>query len=174
MTAGGRHQGVVIGDAVLDYVLDDGHQSQRTFFIELDRATMPVARLAQKLRSYVQYHDYIPGRPNEPTPDELAGQLGFSLRLRQRRFALLPLRGEGMPFTDSQGRGPGDSTVPEELADLISSIATVGVLQPIGVEEIDTGSASWLPRSTIRSPGSPRWSEYAVRTRSPRRRGHRC
>lgn len=60
----GRHQGVVIADAVLDYVLDDGHRSQRTFFIELDRATMPVARLAQKLRSYVQYHGYIPGKPN--------------------------------------------------------------------------------------------------------------
>lgn len=61
----GRHQGVVIADAVLDYVLDeDGRRSQRTLFIELDRATMPVARLAQKLRSYVQYHDYIPGKPN--------------------------------------------------------------------------------------------------------------
>ncbi|WP_410599810.1 replication-relaxation family protein [Amycolatopsis sp. lyj-90] len=61
----GRRQGVVIADAVLDYVLDeDGRRSQRTYFIELDRATMPVARLAQKLRSYVQYHDYIPGKPS--------------------------------------------------------------------------------------------------------------
>lgn len=61
----GRRQGVVIADAVLDYVLDeDRRRSQRTFFIELDRATMPVARLAQKLRSYVQYHDYIPGKSN--------------------------------------------------------------------------------------------------------------
>ncbi|MFE5564747.1 replication-relaxation family protein [Amycolatopsis japonica] len=61
----GRRQGVVIADAVLDYVLDeDGRRSQRTFFIELDRATMPVPRLAQKLRSYVQYHDYVPGKPN--------------------------------------------------------------------------------------------------------------
>ncbi|MFI7114951.1 replication-relaxation family protein [Amycolatopsis sp. NPDC049868] len=61
----GRRQGVVIADAVLDYVLDeDGRRSQRTFFIELDRATMPVARLAQKLRSYVQYYEYVPGKPN--------------------------------------------------------------------------------------------------------------
>ncbi|MFJ4099907.1 replication-relaxation family protein [Amycolatopsis japonica] len=78
----GRHQGVVIADAVLDYVLDeDGRRSQRTFFIELDRATMPVARLAQKLRSYVRYHDYIPGRPNS------AGQPAW--RSRYARFPRL-------------------------------------------------------------------------------------
>lgn len=57
-------------------------------------------------------------------------------RLRQRRFELLPLRGPGAPGTDVQGRAPGDSTVPRELADLISSIAEIGYLQPILVEEI--------------------------------------
>ncbi|MFD8493310.1 ParB/RepB/Spo0J family partition protein [Amycolatopsis sp. NPDC059657] len=62
--------------------------------------------------------------------------LGLSPRLRQRRFALLPLRGEGSPFTEAQGRQPGDSTTPIELVDLISSISTVGVLQPVLVEEI--------------------------------------
>ncbi|MFD8493311.1 replication-relaxation family protein [Amycolatopsis sp. NPDC059657] len=54
----------VIADAVLHYVAEEaGQRSQRTFFIELDRATMPVARLAQKLRAYVRYHDYIPTHP---------------------------------------------------------------------------------------------------------------
>lgn len=57
-------------------------------------------------------------------------------RLAHRRFELLPLRGPGAVFTETQGRMPGDSTTPAELADLISSIATVGVLQPILVEEI--------------------------------------
>ncbi|WP_216216874.1 ParB/RepB/Spo0J family partition protein [Amycolatopsis aidingensis] len=66
-------------------------------------------------------------------------QVGLSPRLRQRRFTLLPLRGEGTPFTEPQGRVPGDSTAPAELADLVSSIATVGVLQPVLVEEVDTG-----------------------------------
>ncbi|WP_267887225.1 ParB/RepB/Spo0J family partition protein [Thermobifida halotolerans] len=33
------------------------------------------------------------------------------------------------------GRGPGESTAPTELADLISSIASVGVLQPVLAEE---------------------------------------
>lgn len=60
-------------------------------------------------------------------------------RLRQRRFELLPLRGPGAPGTDVQGRAPGDSTVPRELADLISSIAEIGYLQPILVEEIAAG-----------------------------------
>jgi ParB family chromosome partitioning protein len=60
-------------------------------------------------------------------------------RLRQRRFELLPLRGPGAPGTDVQGRAPGDSTVPRELADLISSIAEIGYLQPILVEEISSG-----------------------------------
>ncbi|MGC7096725.1 ParB/RepB/Spo0J family partition protein [Amycolatopsis lurida] len=64
-------------------------------------------------------------------------QLGLSPRLRQRRFVQLPLRGPGSPFTESQGRVPGDSTTPAELADLVSSIATVGVLQPVLIEEIE-------------------------------------
>ncbi|RZU46660.1 ParB family chromosome partitioning protein [Krasilnikovia cinnamomea] len=63
----------------------------------------------------------------------------LSPRLRQRRFELLPLRGPGSPGTDVQGRAPGDSTVPRELADLISSIAEIGYLQPILVEEIPSG-----------------------------------
>lgn len=84
----------------------------------------------------------------EPTPVDLVEQLGFSSRLRQRRFTLLPLRGEGTPFTDSQGRAPGDSTAPEELADLISSIATVGVLQPVLVEEIDIADKAPAMRLT--------------------------
>lgn len=55
--------------------------------------------------------------------------------LKQRRFDLLPVTGEGAPVTTAQGRDPGDSTTPIELADLISSIDTMGVLQPVLVEE---------------------------------------
>lgn len=56
-------------------------------------------------------------------------------RLSGRRFELLPLSGVGAAFTEVQGRGPGPSTAPAALASLISSIATVGVLQPVLVEE---------------------------------------
>ena len=62
-------------------------------------------------------------------------------RLQTRRFELLPLRGDGAAFTDVQGRGWGNdaTTSPAELVDLISSIAVVGQLQPILVEELTGG-----------------------------------
>ncbi|WP_439681457.1 ParB/RepB/Spo0J family partition protein [Embleya sp. MST-111070] len=66
---------------------------------------------------------------------ELNEALQRSERLRQRRFEMLPMRGS--VYTDIQGRGPGQSTSAEGLADLISSISTVGVLQAVLVEEID-------------------------------------
>ena len=66
---------------------------------------------------------------------EIARRLNLSERLRRRRFELLPLRGPGSAWTGVQGRGPGPSTAPANLVELISSIANVGVLQPILVEE---------------------------------------
>jgi hypothetical protein len=55
----GDRRGVVIADAVLHYVLEEaGRRTQRTLFVELDRATMPVARLARKLVGYIRYHDH--------------------------------------------------------------------------------------------------------------------
>ncbi|WP_046469464.1 ParB/RepB/Spo0J family partition protein [Allosalinactinospora lopnorensis] len=59
-----------------------------------------------------------------------------SPRLRQRRFDSIPLRGLGSAATEVQGRRPGDSTTPAELSELISSISTVGVLQPVLAEEV--------------------------------------
>lgn len=52
-----------------------------------------------------------------------------------RRLAYLPLSGPGAVFTEAQGRS-GDSFAPENLADLISSIAAVGLLEPVLAEEI--------------------------------------
>ncbi|MGH3452515.1 MAG: ParB N-terminal domain-containing protein [Haloechinothrix sp.] len=72
----------------------------------------------------------------------LARRLATSEQLRRRRFELLPLAGPAAPFAEVQGRQAGDSTTPSGLADLISSIATVGVLQPVLVEE--------LPRDELR------------------------
>ena len=59
-----------------------------------------------------------------------------SVRLRQRRFEMLPLRGAGAPFTEAQARNPSDSLPPSELADLISSMSVVGLLEPVLAEEI--------------------------------------
>ncbi len=57
-------------------------------------------------------------------------------RLRQRRLENLPVK-DGV-FIGDQGRGwgPQTTTAPSELRDLITSIATSGVLQPILCEEI--------------------------------------
>ena len=68
---------------------------------------------------------------------QLAEILQRSNTLRQRRFEMLPLRGPGSAFTETaQGRKPGDATAPEELSDLISSMAVVGLLEPVLAEEI--------------------------------------
>ncbi|GAA4898907.1 ParB N-terminal domain-containing protein [Streptomonospora salina] len=74
--------------------------------------------------------------------DEGLAALLQSPRLRQRRFDTIPLRGPGAASTDVQGRQPGDSTTPTELSDLISSIGTVGVLQPVLAEEIQQNDSA--------------------------------
>src|SRR6266851_951877 len=71
---------------------------------------------------------------------DAARRLSASPYLSQRRLELLPLSGPGSVFAEVQGRRPGASTAPEDLAELVSSIASVGVLQPILVERLPDGS----------------------------------
>lgn len=70
---------------------------------------------------------------------DAAARLARSERLSRRQFELLPLTGPGAAFAEVQGRAPGAAIAPEDLAELISSIATVGVLQPILVEQFPDG-----------------------------------
>lgn len=78
--------------------------------------------------------------PAADNPASAARRLARSERLSRRRFEILPLTGPAAAFTEVQGRQPGSPSVaPEDLAELISSIATVGVLQPVLVEELDDG-----------------------------------
>ncbi|MET9427876.1 MULTISPECIES: replication-relaxation family protein [unclassified Streptomyces] len=56
----------LVPDAVLNYVHTDTAARQRTlltFFIEVDRTQMTIARLAQKLHAYAAYHTYTPQQP---------------------------------------------------------------------------------------------------------------
>lgn len=76
---------------------------------------------------------------NVPSAVSLARRLSMSERLRRRRFEILPLTGPGAAFTEVQGRAPGETTAPAALADLVTSIANVGVLQPVLVEEQPSG-----------------------------------
>ncbi|MFD9575333.1 replication-relaxation family protein [Streptomyces sp. NPDC059982] len=51
----------LVPDAVLNYVHSAGKQrTLLTFFVEVDRTQMTIARLAQKLHAYAAYHQYAP------------------------------------------------------------------------------------------------------------------
>ncbi|MDX3488343.1 replication-relaxation family protein [Streptomyces sp. ID05-18] len=56
----------LVPDAVLSYVHTDTRAKQRTlltFFIEVDRTQMTIARLAAKIHAYAAYHAYTPSLP---------------------------------------------------------------------------------------------------------------
>lgn len=74
--------------------------------------------------------------PIRSTVAAVTNRLAMSERLRQRRYELVPV---DVPHTDVQGREPGESTSPEDLVELISSIATVGLLQPLLLEDTPDG-----------------------------------
>lgn len=50
-----------------------------------------------------------------------------------RRYVELPVDGPGSPVIRVQGRAPGDDTSVEGVADLVTSVATVGLIHPIVV-----------------------------------------
>lgn len=57
----------LIPDSVLHYThAQAGRRQMLTFFIELDRATEPVATLAAKVAGYSRYHRYIPAPAPRP------------------------------------------------------------------------------------------------------------
>jgi len=84
---------------------------------------------------------------------DLAHRLVSSERLRRRRYEVIALRGpgaggHGAPHTEAQGRGPSADTSAAGLADLISSIGLVGVLQPVLIEELPDPDGG-LPRRSV-------------------------
>lgn len=79
---------------------------------------------------------------SDPAPQNTADAMRImagSERLAQRRFVTLPISGAGAPRTESQGRQPGETTSVDSLTELIASISTIGLLQPILVEELPDG-----------------------------------
>ncbi|MFJ5850499.1 ParB N-terminal domain-containing protein [Streptomyces sp. NPDC092903] len=78
----------------------------------------------------------IEARPDGGSMIRLTEILHRSVKLRQRRFEMLPLRGPGAPFTEPHARNPSDALPPSELADLISSMSVIGLLEPVLAEEI--------------------------------------
>ncbi|MEU2134617.1 replication-relaxation family protein [Streptomyces sp. NPDC018352] len=59
----------LVPDAVLRYTRTTGKRRQLlTLFLEIDRSTMQVARLGQKLDTYARYASYIPQPPGRRRP----------------------------------------------------------------------------------------------------------
>jgi hypothetical protein len=59
----------LLPDALLSYLAVDAASRQRSqlqFFVEIDRATMTVGRLAAKLAHYARYYDHTPTPPGNP------------------------------------------------------------------------------------------------------------
>jgi ParB family transcriptional regulator, chromosome partitioning protein len=97
-----------------------------------------------------------------------------------RRLQNLPLTGPVAAFASAQGRS-GNSLAPAALADLISSIATSGLLQPVLVEELPAGNGNVSYRlvlgerrlramtwGAMNLPGNPNFRELpAVVCRGP-------
>ena len=111
------------------------------------------------------------GAAGAVSPTELARRLTVSERLRRRRFEVLALSGPDAAFSEPQGRAPGPSTAPANLAELISSIATVGVLQPILVEELPGGQRRVVAGE--RRLRATRWGAVHL-SRQPALRRHRA
>jgi hypothetical protein len=135
---------VVIVDAVLHYVREEaGHRSQRTLFIELDRATMPVARLAAKLTGYVRYHDYVLAPGGRPAwrqryprfPRLLVVLSGAGEHVLERRLADLRAQAEALPGVTTAARRV------EMLGTTLPRLRAGGPLAPVAVPLLGDGRA---------------------------------
>ncbi|MFD9961713.1 replication-relaxation family protein [Amycolatopsis sp. NPDC058986] len=149
---GGANRDVLVADAVLHYTLVEpsGRRSQRTFFIELDRATMPVARLAAKLRNYVRYHDYVPQYPGA------TGRPAWQERYPRFPRVLLVLSGAAehvleQRLVDLRAHAQADSAMAlagdrvRMLATSLHRLRTGGPLAPIAVSLLGTDTTPISP-----------------------------
>ncbi|EST18003.1 replication-relaxation family protein [Streptomyces roseochromogenus] len=86
-------------DAVLHYThtTRGGERMLLDFFLEVDRATMPVARLAAKLHAYARYATYIPQPAPGARHSTAGGLVQEAWRERYRAFPRLLLVLTGAP-----------------------------------------------------------------------------
>ncbi|WP_082126731.1 replication-relaxation family protein [Allosalinactinospora lopnorensis] len=78
----------LVSDALLHYLLVDAKRKQRAqmqFFLEVDRATMPLPRLAAKVTAYASYYDYVP-EPTKASHSRRRGSPRPAWRMRYNRF----------------------------------------------------------------------------------------
>lgn len=85
--AGRGPDSVLIPDAVLSYVRQtDTQRAFVTWFLEIDRTTETVMRLAAKLRSYARYLDYVP----TPPPGRARTATGPGMQAWRERYTVFP------------------------------------------------------------------------------------
>ncbi|MGW2376550.1 replication-relaxation family protein [Kitasatospora sp. NPDC001683] len=97
----------LIPDAVLNYVHTDQHARTRTlltFVVEVDRATMTVARLAHKLHAYACYQKYVPAAGGRGARASRSGPGSPAWRARYPAFPRLLLVFTGAPEPRLQRR----------------------------------------------------------------------
>ncbi len=126
----------LISDALVDYVAEDtkaGSRTQLQWFIELDRATMPVARLAGKLALYGRYRRACgTGARGDASPDWRDRYVSFP-------WLLIILSGATGPVLDRR------------ICDLNALVTREGTLRRDGV----TAGVATLERLTASGPFTP-------------------
>ncbi|MFE4516715.1 replication-relaxation family protein [Kitasatospora sp. NPDC056783] len=128
----------VISDAVVNYVHIHPNQRRTPLqaFVELDRATMTVTRLAAKLSAYGRMHDYVPQEP-----DRSRSQVGArpAWRYQYRTFPriLVVLTGAGTRAlagraSDLAHLASSDPRLMRHRDTLAIGVTTLGHLQKYG------------------------------------------
>ncbi|MEW1678474.1 replication-relaxation family protein [Streptomyces noursei] len=136
----------LVPDAVLHYVhtgtAGDGQQQRMllTFFCEIDRATMSIARLAAKLHAYARYSRYIPQpAPGRGRPKAASGYRREAWRARYPAFPRILLVLDGASTAqldrrqdDLRALAAADTRLHSAAPDLRAGITTLDQLRRHG------------------------------------------
>ncbi|MFE0201063.1 replication-relaxation family protein [[Kitasatospora] papulosa] len=115
----------LVPDAVLNYVHAGAKQrTLLTFFVEVDRTQMTIARLAQKLHAYAAYHDF--------TPQQSSGR-GAKAGRRTTSTPAWRYRYPAFPRLLMVLTGASDSRLARRIADLRSLAASDPALTNTGL-----------------------------------------
>ncbi|GAA2330002.1 hypothetical protein Scani_34600 [Streptomyces caniferus] len=139
-------EAVLVPDAVLRYIhttpAGDGGQQRMllTFFCEIDRATMSIARLAAKLHAYARYARYVPQpAPGRGRPKAAGGYRREAWRARYPSFprVLLVLDGASRRqlakrADDLRALAAADTRLQPAAADLQAAVTTLEQLRVHG------------------------------------------
>ncbi|AJC61982.1 replication-relaxation family protein [Streptomyces sp. 769] len=136
----------LVPDAVLRYIhttgTDDGGQQRMllTFFCEIDRATMSIARLAAKLHAYARYARYVPQpAPGRGRAKAAVGHRREAWRARYPSFPRVLLVLDGAPACqlarrsdDLRALAAADARLQPAAVDLRAGVTTLDQLQQYG------------------------------------------